>query len=275
MINCVFILIGAIILLACVYLFYSFRREESVEFGIISKKITIINNIFHILIIFFFIGYLIIFLSLRGQDCITTFEIILAQILFWGAIFVAVTIIMLKIMLEYIVKAKLNQIDHLTALNNKMSGNCKIDDLLSKSKKPIHLAVFDLDNFKKLNDVYGHLIGDEILVKVANSIKNNINEEDIACRFGGDEFVVAFYNKKEENVVGILEKIKEEIVEISMKYKEANMSISAGLSYGIGKGAGGSTTYKDLMLNADKALYHVKKNGKNAIHVYSEDVIHY
>lgn len=275
MFYCVFILFGAAILLACLYLFGAFRKEERLEFGIISKKINIINNTFHILIAFFFIGYCLICLLLNQKDISTSFGLILSQILFWGSVFVLVTIILLKIMLEYIVKAKLNQVDHLTSLNNKMAGNCKIDELLLQSKYPLYLSVFDLDNFKKLNDIYGHLEGDEVLVKVAKVIKHYIRTDEIACRFGGDEFVVAFSQRNEEEVISILEKIKNDVIEIALEYKEAKISISVGLSFGVGKGAGGSTTYKELMLNADKALYHVKKNGKNAIHVYSEDVIHH
>ncbi|MGD1821510.1 MAG: GGDEF domain-containing protein [Pleomorphochaeta sp.] len=275
MINSVFILIGAIVLLACVYLFATFRKEERCEFGIISKRITLINNVFHFLIFFFLIGYISVLFSLNSKEALPSFDLILSQILFWGSVFVAVTIIMLKIMLEYIVKAKLNQIDHLTGLNNKISGSCKIDDILLECKYPVYLSVLDLDNFKALNDIYGHLIGDEVLVDVAKFIKKYINSEEVASRFGGDEFVIAFCNRSEDEVITILENIKKDIKNISEKYKEANFSVSVGLSFGVGKGAGGSTTYKDLMMNADKALYHVKKNGKGAIHVFSEDVIHY
>ena len=275
MLNRVIILLGAVVLLACLYLFCNFRRKERKEFGIISKRIVLINNIFHILVLFFLIGYIFIFYTIRNNNISSYFELMLSQILFWGAVFVAVTIVMLRIMLEYILKAKLNQIDHLTTLSNKIAGNCKIDDLLISSRFPVFLSIFDVDNFKRLNDIYGHLIGDEVLVEIAKSIKKYIRENEIACRFGGDEFVVAFSNRNEDEVLKILENIKKDVIAISEKYNQAKMSVSMGLSYGVGPGAGGSTTYEDLMKNADKALYHVKKNGKNAIHVFMEDSLHY
>lgn len=275
MFNRVFILLGAIVLLVSLYIFLNFRKKERKEFGIVSKRIAVINNIFHVLILFFFIGYLIIFYSLRSNSVSSYFELMLSQILFWGSVFVIITILLIQIMFEHILKAKLNQIDNLTSLSNKIAGNCKIDDLLLSSKYPIYLSLFDIDNFKKLNDYYGHLIGDEVLVSIANSLKKYINSEEIACRFGGDEFVVAFCNRNEEEVLKILESIRVDIMNISAQYEKANMSVSIGLSYGLGHGAGGSTTYKELMQNADKALYHVKKNGKNSIHIYNEDSIQY
>ena len=80
--------------------------------------------------------------------------VILAQVLFWGAIFVVITIILLKIMLETIVATKLNQTDSLTSLCNKMAGHGKIDEVLLTGTEPIFLSILDLDNFKKANDIY-------------------------------------------------------------------------------------------------------------------------
>ena len=168
---------------------------ERVEFGILSKKITLINNIFHLLILFFFIGYCLIFSQIYKNAQSSNLIIILAQVLFWGAIFVVITIVLLKIMLETIVATKLNQTDSLTSLLNKMAGHGKIDEALITGEKPIFLAILDLDNFKKANDIYGHLVGDEILIKIAQIIKANVEKTDISCRFGGDEFVIALFDK--------------------------------------------------------------------------------
>jgi diguanylate cyclase (GGDEF)-like protein len=256
------------------YLFAEFRKEERVEFGIVSKKINIINTIFHLLIVFFFIGYCSILALLYTFESNYSFVLLISQVLFWGAVFVLITIFMLKIMLENVIKTKLNQIDHLTLLNTKMAGNCKIDELLLYSKSPVYLAILDLDNFKKLNDIYGHIIGDEVLIEVAKIIKDNIKDGDVACRFGGDEFVIGFINRDESSVVKLLEVIKDDIYYYANQFSQANMSVSIGLTYGVGNGAGGKNTYKQMMLNADKALYHVKKNGKNSVHVYSKETSH-
>ena len=274
MLSELFIIAGILLLVGCIYLFGVFRKEEKNEFGIISKKISIINNIFHILIFAFLVGYCSILYFVSHVQHSDPFTIILSQILFWGAVFVVVTIVMLKIMLVYMIKTKLNQVDQLTLLNTKIAGNCKIDELLLKAQSPIYLAILDLDNFKDLNDIYGHIIGDEVLVKVAKIIKSYIREDEIACRFGGDEFVIGFQNREENEVIDILEKLKTTIFELANQYPKAQMSVSIGLTCGVGQGAGGKNTYKEMMLNADKALYHVKKNGKDAIHVYSENTLH-
>lgn len=274
MLSELFIIAGILLLIGCLYLFGLFRKEEKTEFGVISKKISVINNIFHILIFSFLIGYCAIFYFVSKVQHPDSFIIILSQILFWGAVFVVVTIVMLKIMLVYIIKTKLNQVDQLTLLNTKMAGNCKIDELLTKAQTPIYLAILDLDNFKELNDIYGHIIGDEVLVKVAKIIKSYIREDEVACRFGGDEFVIGFQNREKNEVVDILEKIKTKVFDFAKQYPKAKMSVSAGLTCGVGQGAGGKNTYKEMMLNADKALYHVKKNGKDDIHMYSDNILH-
>lgn len=270
MINEILIIIGAGVLFYALFLFLSFRKKEKIEFGILSKKITFINNIFHLLILFFFIGYCLIITLIYSSAQNGTLVIILSQVLFWGAIFVIITIILLMIMLETIVKTKLNQIDPLTMLYNKMSGDAKVREILLYQQKPIYLAILDLDNFKKINDIYGHLVGDEILVETAKIIKTTLKDKDIGCRFGGDEFIIVLVDKKEDEARNILESIKDLMAPLSDKYPESHMSVSIGASYGIGQGAGGSVTAKGLMQNADKALYHVKKNGKNGVHFYSE-----
>jgi len=270
MINEILIVLGACVLFYSLFLFLSFRKKEKIEFGILSKKITFINNIFHLLILFFFIGYCLI-ISLVYQSAQSgKLIIILSQVLFWGAIFVIITIVLLMIMLETIVATKLNQIDPLTKLYNKMSGDAKVREILMYQQNPIFLAILDLDNFKKINDIYGHLVGDEILVETAKIVKANLKDKDIGCRFGGDEFILVLVDKKEEEARAILHSIKDRMAAVSNKYPESHMSVSIGASYGIGQGAGGSVTAKGLMQNADKALYHVKKNGKNGVHFYSE-----
>lgn len=277
MINEILIIAGAVILFFALFLFVSFRKNEKIAFGILSREIKIINTIFHLLILFFFVGYCLIFIQLykNPQICKNSQSgvliSLLSQVLFGGAVFVVITIFLLKLMLENIVKAKLDQVDSLTTLYNKMSGNFKINEILISQQKPIFLAILDLDNFKKANDIYGHLIGDEILVEMSKIIKLNIGEKDIACRFGGDEFVICLLGKKENKAKVIFNQIKNDINKIAENYIEANISVSIGVAYGVGKGAGGSTTCKILMQNADKALYHVKKNGKNSVHFYSEN----
>ena len=78
------------------------------------------------------------------------------------------------------------------------------------------------------------------------------------------------FDKNEEQAKSILERIQKSVTEVASSYKEAKLSMSIGVAYGVGKGAGDSSTCVTMMQNADKALYHVKKNGKNAVHLFSE-----
>lgn len=118
------------------------------------------------------------------------------------------------------------------------------------------LVVVDLDHFKEINDTYGHLIGDFVLVKLIRLIKEIIRKEDKIYRFGGDEFILFFNRIDKQSIEKIVEKIRKKIESTKLKYKDyiINLTVSVGVACHIQ-----NDTENSWLGRADKALYDSKK----------------
>ena len=105
-------------------------------------------------------------------------------------------------------------IDTLTQLNNRDFFYASISDSMEKLQKKqsyISLLIIDLDNFKNINDTYGHIAGDEILKQISNILKHNIRATDIATRWGGDEFVITLPGVTTKDAFNIADRIRSDI----------------------------------------------------------------
>lgn len=125
------------------------------------------------------------------------------------------------------------------------------------------LALCDIDDFKTINDTYGHDIGDRVLKVVSKILIDNSNDDDIVCRYGGDEFLVVF-KKCSLNLVKEKMAIISAIINNYFKHLQIKISFSVGISfYESGKSL--DKTIKE----ADIALYNIKRNGKSGIALYN------
>lgn len=169
------------------------------------------------------------------------------------------------------------QIDTLTKLLNRAATEKFIDDYLKTSSinSISALMIIDVDGFKQVNDTYGHLLGDAVLMDIADKIKKVFRKNDIMGRFGGDEFVV--FMKDMSNEEAINKKAHELCSEIrniySNEVSEQKISISVGISI-TPKINSSSRTYKSLFENADIALYIAKEKGKDRFEIYNEKFHH-
>ncbi|MBN2810257.1 MAG: GGDEF domain-containing protein [Spirochaetales bacterium] len=127
------------------------------------------------------------------------------------------------------------------------------------------LIIIDLDNFKNVNDTWGHLTGDMLLAKLGNRITQNIRKSDIACRYGGDEFLVILPGADIAAAKGVAEKLRESIQNDHF-YTETGEEIPYTISIGLSR-TRPEDTFEGLFLRADAALYQSKKMGKNKLSV--------
>ncbi|WP_175420137.1 GGDEF domain-containing protein [Marinitoga sp. 1154] len=144
--------------------------------------------------------------------------------------------------------------DTLTQLYSRYYFNewiLKHAEYLKRNNKKSILAMIDINNFKNINDTYGHLTGDNVLKFIANIFLNNIRSMDIAVRFGGDEFLLIFPDATIKN-------IKKKMKIIIEKIKENNYSFDVSISYGLSEFCGES--YIESLKRADKKMYEMKKN---------------
>lgn len=161
--------------------------------------------------------------------------------------------------------------DPLTGVYNKEITIKKIDKFISGNKNGMHMLMFiDFDNFKDINDRHGHLVGDKVLVFLVSRIKEIFSEGEIIGRIGGDEFVAFAGNISchEE----ITERAKALRNALDTTYVSDNISIPISASVGIAIYPDNGLHYVQLMDRADKALYQVKKKGKNDYLLYMPSI---
>lgn len=174
-----------------------------------------------------------------------------------------------KMLTEYALEARnVAMHDSLTGLYNRSYAESKIPPLLNEEEGGV-LFTIDIDDFKDINANYGHIAGDHTLKTLAKELSEFANEGDVVCRVAGDEFILyrkALTDRTEAALVA-----RNIISHLSTKIRENRYSSMTTISVGIGLYPQDGNTYELLFDNADKALYHVKKNGKNAYSFYSDD----
>ena len=131
----------------------------------------------------------------------------------------------------------------------------------------LSLIMMDIDDFKQINDKYGHLVGDMVLKEIANTIQKTIRHVDIPARYGGEEFTIILPETPCLNAVIIAERLRQRISAIEVKIDNDTI-IRPTVSIGIAEFPNAAEDIKELIDWADKALYVSKKNGKNCIHLY-------
>lgn len=157
--------------------------------------------------------------------------------------------------------------DSLTGLYNRAHFSDTVRDMLLNDLYGAFIMI-DIDNFKTINDVYGHLIGDNVIRRFSELLKTLFREKDILCRMGGDEFGIFMPGKiSHERLTIIAESILDGAKKIA---PECGMSANDKLSVSIGISLSPKDGKEYILLynSADKALYHVKENGKNTYHFY-------
>jgi len=157
-------------------------------------------------------------------------------------------------------------IDPLTKVYNRKALERDLLEILEKGNDRdlnLCIAILDLDNFKSINDTYGHLVGDFVLIKFAQIMKSLIRSSDKIYRYGGDEFVIVFNRSTLINAKKSIERIINKISKIKLKYKDyiITLTVSAGIAYHK-KG----DDIKSILQRADDALYEAKAT-KNSVKV--------
>lgn len=158
--------------------------------------------------------------------------------------------------------------DKLTGFFNKSRGTDRVSKLCTR--KSGSLMIMDLDNFKLVNDLFGHDMGDKVLMAFADIIRSNTRETDTVCRIGGDEFLAFYEDLTDESVVASLSRrLNEQLHTESCRLMGEDHGIPLGLSIGVVMVPEYGTEYDHLFSLADASLYTVKQNGKHGYHVYS------
>ncbi|MCI0455121.1 MAG: diguanylate cyclase, partial [Candidatus Dadabacteria bacterium] len=166
--------------------------------------------------------------------------------------------------LTYLRAKELSIRDGLTGLYNRRYFQERLAQEIARADRfpeKLSLVLMDVDNFKHINDTYGHEAGDLILISLAQLISESLRRIDIAARYGGDEFAILLLHTNEKGSKTLGEKIKHKVEQSQLKFEGRELSVTVSL--GIATSPETEPTMDDLIQRADRALYQAKRLGKN------------
>ncbi|MGD9580846.1 MAG: diguanylate cyclase [Vampirovibrionia bacterium] len=157
----------------------------------------------------------------------------------------------------------LAETDSLTGLNNRRYFIQEVGKFIDHSQcQTLAVYMIDVDNFKKVNDTYGHLAGDEALMLIASALKDTICEYDLLCRYGGEEFSIMSVVDTKEEASKYAEALRKSVENIEFNYDGTDIKLTISLGFTI-KVPDDKNTIDTLLNSADKALYKAKDTGRN------------
>ncbi|MBF0200853.1 MAG: diguanylate cyclase [Desulfamplus sp.] len=159
--------------------------------------------------------------------------------------------------------------DNLTSLYNRVYVEKQIDFEFNKAKRYgniFSVIFFDIDRFKDVNDTHGHLAGDEVLKNLAEKIKSQLRSSDIMGRYGGEEFILLLPETNLENASSLSQRLRISIEKMVTSYHDIKIMVT--ISLGVVQFRPDIKNYLQMIHEADIALYHSKKNGRNAVTQY-------
>ena len=179
------------------------------------------------------------------------------------------TLLILKIYHNFVALMNENERDTLTGLLNRKTFDLKINNIISELQFSLHrrkdegahsyLAIFDIDHFKNVNDTFGHLMGDEVLLLFSRILENTFREHDLLFRFGGEEFVGVFKCDSDEIMFSMLNRFRENIEKYIFP-QVGRVTVSSGFTK-----ISPNDISSSIIDRADTSLYHAKKNGRNQV----------
>lgn len=181
---------------------------------------------------------------------------------------VLVLFIFVKIKMESRKYQSKSERDSMTGISNKSTTEKLIDQALHRESEQTHaLFLFDIDNFKGINDQFGHMAGDAVILKIAEILRDTFRTGDVVGRIGGDEFAVLLKSIPDDSLVK--QKASEIIAAVENAQFEEIMDITISIGISLSKTHGDN--FSQLYQTADKALYQAKNCGKNQFSIYSSD----
>lgn len=231
---------------------------------------------FLILLILIFIAGYVVYAEFSSVKFTHPFDLVVPIIFFCGAIFVFVVCSLSlrttrDIMQNYALKQE-NITDPLMGIFNRRYLDRRLKDETQRAlnySHPLSIFLIDIDHFKRVNDNYGHQVGDLVLKDIAQLIKRSLRESDVLARYGGEEFVVILPRTKDSTSYLLAERLRHVVADfqLSLPRKSDRDPLSIGVTVSVGV-ATLNFECKDchcLIENADKSLYQAKQNGRNQV----------
>lgn len=158
----------------------------------------------------------------------------------------------------------LSMLDPLTGLYNRRGLQHKLDNLLALDDGSRFVLLLDIDHFKAYNDHYGHMMGDQALIRVSAALRDAVRSRDIVARFGGEEFMILLNSVDLDRARVAAERIRQQVYDLDIPHM-FNESVATNVTVSIGIAPLEDGDIEDALSKADKALYEAKHQGRNSI----------
>jgi two-component system cell cycle response regulator len=158
--------------------------------------------------------------------------------------------------------------DALTGLHNRRYMEIHLGTLVEQAAargRPLSILVLDIDFFKAINDGYGHSAGDDVLKEFSRRLKKAVRGIDLACRFGGEEFVVVMPDTGVAMATMVAERLRKRIATEPFRINQNTRTVQATISVGIAAMRSVEDRPSDIIRRADEALYRAKRQGRNRV----------
>jgi diguanylate cyclase (GGDEF)-like protein len=156
--------------------------------------------------------------------------------------------------------------DHLTGVSNRLHFLQRLESEIRRTQnycQPLALFLFDIDEFKKINDTFGHAAGDVVIKALADTIRKNTRSSDLVGRYGGDEFMVLMTSSTREQAQAYADHLREKIASTEIRIPGQEAPIRLTISGGLAVYPSNGQSTSELLRAADDALYVAKRNGRN------------
>jgi diguanylate cyclase (GGDEF)-like protein len=261
------------IIFACIYLYcarLTFSREE----GIIGNLYWITSSLY-LLMALLMLG--------RGFYASQAETVVFDSFVTWpvngytfmlGAVSQFFISSLFVLMLSYKLNQKLESIatiDGLTSVLNRRGledAAVKMQDICKRINLSMAVLLIDIDHFKKVNDTYGHLAGDDVLKHLASVVAGILRSSDVLGRYGGEEFCAFLPNTTESDAIGLAERIRAGVEASPLKLNLENIKIT--VSIGVADSVRAGYDFKGLVATADSAMYGAKNSGRNRVMSYTQ-----
>lgn len=250
---------------------YPDMADSFVGLFIIIMPTLLILRQYQVLLISLIFGGLNIFLSMKfktgatlAHDVFTT----MAAILFSQAVSIPIFSLRLQNFHSQLRLQRISATDHLSGLSNKLTVETRARQMIENKNPPSWaLAILDIDDFKRINDIFGHQQGDNVISVVGHAIQTLQNDSVYAGRIGGDEFLIAFENiTSRDDLIRTFEKARREVTSICSENYGLHLTVSVGICFGDNTNP---TTFAQAFADADQALYQAKAKGKDTYIIFS------
>jgi len=264
-------------ILSAMLILCSFIPMMKVYEQCVIKNLRIAWGVLVLLIVIFFSGYMLYTVIFWDATYIKLIDFIAPSIFIFGSIFVFTVCIILAIIsknMDRISKLETENItDSLMGIYNRryFDKRSLLESARARREKTdLTMMIIDIDDFKQVNDVYGHPTGDEVLKMVAKTIRGSLRDFDLIFRYGGEELAILLPGTKQEKGVMIAERLCQWIENrtmVSTQISKSRADILVTISIGISTYQPAAENIEDTVYRADQALYDAKNNGKNQVAV--------